>query len=446
MPNQQKLDELWQHFLSLYQTQIETVEFNAFYADSKLHLLTDTNATIVVQSDFAKLVLNKNKELIEAALAQALDLRVTCEFVTNGDLVSIKEEKPKQTLFRNNIQSQYDFDSFVVGSSNKEAHAAALASAISPGKFITPLFIYGNSGLGKTHLLHAIGNYVIKHLPDLTVYYIPCIEFVNEYINSLKEQKMDQFDQKYMNIDVLLVDDIQFLAGKEKSHEVFFHIFNNLVLNKKQIVITSDRHPDDLSGLQNRLVSRFSSGLSIGIDSPEFETALAILKKKIELHHVDIDSIDEDVLHYIASKFAHDIRRLEGTLNRLLFYAINFQNQSVITMDLALNALRDYEQPTSFKGKVSTDKIKKVVADYYNLTPSQLSSKIRTSNIALARHIAMYLCREELDLSFIKIGEAFGNRDHSTVMSACDKITKALRTNVDYQRVVTELKTLLKNS
>jgi chromosomal replication initiator protein len=241
------------------------------------------------------------------------------------------------------------------------------------------------------------------------------------------------------SLDVLLIDDIQFIAGKEKSHEVFFHIFNELVNNKKQIVLSSDRDPSEIKGLEERLISRFSSGLTVGLDSPEFETALAILKARLNTQSIDgVGTVEEDVLSYIATNFAKDVRKLEGALNRLLFYAVQFGNGGTIDFKLAMGAFKGAGNVAE-KNEVSVNKIKRIVSDYFGLTRQQLISNSRTKNIASARHIAMYLCRKLLDLPFIKIGEEFGKRDHSTVMSACEKVETNLKKDIHYKNMMTEL-------
>ena len=339
---------------------------------------------------------------------------------------------------------EYTFDNFIVGPSNKEAHSAALACAYTPGKFYTPLFIYGNSGLGKTHLLNSIGNYIKQNDPQKKVFYTSSTDFVTAVVNSIKDNSIEKFKNKMNHLDVLLMDDIQFIAGKEKSHEVFFNIFNELVNNKKQIVLTSDRNPSDIKGLEDRLISRFSSGLSVGMDSPEFETALAILKFRLEYQAVDASMIDDDVLSYIATNFSKDVRKLEGALNRLLFYSINFSGSERIDFKVALAAFKG--TGSSDKNELSVNKIKRVVADYYGLTKQQLTSNTRTKNIATARHIAMYFSRKMLDIPFSKIGDEFGKRDHSTVMNACEKVDRFLKTDMNYKQAVMELEKLLSNN
>jgi chromosomal replication initiator protein DnaA len=442
------LTDLWNKFLKQIENIItDKVGYQTFYQPSKLLSLDNNIAEVQVDSEFAKITLNSQKDLIEIEFNKLTNGNYSIKYITEKDLIQAKTNEQNKIIkdeTPDNLLSHLIFDSFVVGQSNKIAHAASVATAINPGTTYNPLFIYGNSGLGKTHLLNSIGNHIKKHNKSMKVFYIPCMEFVDEYITAIKNNKMDAFDQKFRSVDVLLVDDIQWLAGKQKSHEVFFHIFNYLINNKKQIVLTSDRHPQELSGLENRLVSRFSSGLSIGIDTPEFETALAILQKKIEIHNVDLESIDEEVLAFMANKFSNDIRLLEGKLNRLLFFSINFSKSQRITMDIALEAFKDDIVISTTEGILTVKKIKETIADYYNLTTSQLESKTRTSNVALARHMSMYLCRHLLDISFIKIGEEFGGRDHSTVISACDKVKSLMKTDENYRLAIAELKGMLK--
>jgi len=440
----ENLNSIWSQFLNKIENIInDQLAYQTFYQPSKLVSLEQQEAKILVDSEFAKVFLNNQKDMLEPEFNLITSGNYQIRFVTENDL-SKKVEKSSYFEYQDNLLTSLDFDGFVVGASNKIAHAASVAVSYNPGNTYNPLFIFGNSGLGKTHLLNSIGNHIKKTDKSKNILYIPCDTFVNEYVTAIKNSSIDDFNQKYRSVDVLLVDDIQWLAGKQKSHEVFFHIFNFLINNKKQIVLTSDRHPQELSGLENRLVSRFSSGLSIGIDTPEFETALAILEKKIEVCNVDIESIDEEVLAYIANKYSKDVRLLEGTLNRLLFFSINFSNSDRITMDVALEAIKDDVIHGATKGIITVRNIKDTVANYYNLTSTQLESKTRTSNVALARHMSMYLCRDLLDISFIKIGEEFGGRDHSTVMNACDKVNRLMKKDENYRLAIAELKGMLK--
>ena len=290
----------------------------------------------------------------------------------------------------------------------------------------------------------SIANYVLKEDPTKKVYYTESLKFVETVVNAIRNNKIDEFKQYMYSVDLLLVDDIQFLAGKEKSHEVFFTIYNELVNNRKQICIASDRLPKEIKGLEERLISRFSSGLSVGIDSPEFETSLAILQMKIKSSSYSIEDVDKDGLNYIASNFSGNVRDLEGAWNRVLFYAIQFQpDGGCIRFDTIMNALKN-QSVVSDKTGLSPKKIIKVVADYYGLTRQQVTSKTRTKNIANARHISIYLCRKLLDISYIKIGEEFGGRDHSTIISACTKVESQIAKDKAMSAAVKEIEDYLK--
>ncbi len=434
-------NDVWSKAKNLIRSDasIGKLVFDTYFDESNLVFLDDQKAVISVPTNLQKLIFAQKMELVERVLGVVLEHPINCEVLMDTELD--KSEFSERDLLAETILPDYNFDNFIVGPSNKEAHSAALACAYTPGKFYTPLFIYGNSGLGKTHLLHSIGNYIIDNDPSLKVFYTSSSDFVTQVVNSIKENSIEQFKQKMNKLDVLLMDDIQFIAGKEKSHEIFFNIFNELVLNKKQIVLTSDRNPSEIRGLEDRLISRFSSGLTVGMDSPEFETALAILKFRLENQAVDIETVDEDVLHYIATNFSKDVRKLEGALNRLLFYSINFSEGDRIDFKIALAAFKG--SSSLDKNEITVTKIKRIVSDYYGLTKQQLISNTRTKNIATARHIAMYFSRNLLDLPFAKIGEEFGKRDHSTVMSACEKVEKFIKTDVHYKQALKEMEKMI---
>ena len=424
------LDDLW-HEVKLMIKKSEYFDdtiYKTYFDNSQLTNLNNNKAVIAVDSYFQQLILSNEINVISSSLSRILNIDdIECEIViknegTNTPIAQFSRPVEK-VIQEDGVSPNHTFENFVVGSSNKESHSAALGCAYRPGQFFTPLFIYGNSGLGKTHLLHAIGNYVKNHNPDSSVLYISSSDFVRHVANSISNGTIEDFKDQMNNLDVLLIDDIQFIAGKEKSHEIFFHIFNELVNNRKQIVITSDRLPTDIKGLEDRLISRFSSGLSVGVDSPEFETAMAILYMKIRNQSLDENLFHEDALAYIATNFSDDIRQLEGALNRLLFFSIEFSENGQITLDTALSAFRgDFTPPKELDPKT----IKRIVADYYGLTITQLIGKSRTKAISNARHIAIYLIRKHLDLAYNKIGEEFGKRDHSTIISACDKIEKGI--------------------
>ncbi len=446
------LSAIWSEFKDLCKNEliprqiIDHMTYDTFIDPSYLQSLENNKAIIITSSEFHKMALDGLKDQFEILLHKITSQNYTIEFYSSEGYLKLKDKYKKEENFDleiiDHLNSNYTFDNFVVGSSNRIAQAAAKGAALNPGESFNPLFIYGNSGLGKTHLLNSIGNYAKQKYPDMTILCTPCNTFINEYVDSIKNGDIDLFTYKYHHIDLFLIDDIQFLAGKDKTSEVFFHIFNHMINHHKQIVVTSDKLPKELSGLENRLISRFNSGLSVGIDNLEFETALAIVKKKMEVYNVNAIPIDEDVLHLIANKFSTDVRELEGSLNTLLFNAIML-NKNRIDMNTAIEAFKDKITLSNSHDKLTANDIKKAVAHYYNLSLSQLTSKTRTSNIALARHTAMYLIRELLDISFVEIGHEFGGRDHSTVMKACDKVKQSLKKDKNYQVAIKELKKIL---
>ncbi|WP_041140298.1 chromosomal replication initiator protein DnaA [Beduini massiliensis] len=439
------LDKIWEQVLESFKITLNDDKAFIIFRDLSLISLQNNIALITTSSDLYIMMAKNYKTEIEEILNRIVEGNYTIQFINERELINNEqeEEKKPEIVFEDRLIENFTFDSFVVGSSNKIAHSACVAVSESPGKSVyNPLFIYGNSGLGKTHLINSVGNQVKKYHPEYKILYLSAVDFVNEYVDSIKTGNIDYFQEKYRLMDLLLIDDIQFLVGKEKSNEIFFHIFNNMTNNNKQIVITSDRLPQELDGLENRLISRFSYGMRVGIDTPEFETALAILKKKIELQSFNSNMIDEEVLSYMASNFAKDVRELEGTLNRLIFESI-LEKVDHIDMKFALKSFKDDIQVHQVKDQLTTETIIKTVANFYNLTPTQLISKSRTANIALARHMAMFLIRDLLDASFVSIGEAFGGRDHSTVMKACDKVEENKKTDQNYQIAISELKKIL---
>ncbi len=443
-------EEIWNKTCDLIKESIDQNLYQTFFKNSKIVEISDEQCVITVPFILNKNILNDKLDLIEDKLERVMNRKIPCKILLEHEVKNLKTPldeitENKDFLFmKDKILPQYTFDNFVVGQSNRESHAAALACAYNPGKYYNPLFIYGNSGLGKTHLLNAIGNYLKENSPETKVYYTNSSDFVSSVVKSIKEGTIEQFKEEMNEVDVLLMDDIQFLAGKEKSHEIFFHIFNELVNNRKQIILTSDRQPNEIKGLEERLISRFSSGLSVGVDSPEFETALAILEKKMDDHKLEKGMLTEEVLPYIASNFATDVRSLEGALNRLLFYSINFSsgNDGIIDLNMVLSAFKGSAAAAERK-ELTPKTIKRVVSDYYGLTTKQIESKSRTQNIANARAICMYLCRKCLDLPYVKIGEEFGKRDHSTVMNACERVEQHSRTDIAYKQALGEIEKLL---
>ena len=444
----QYLTEVWNQVLDYLGSNrhIEPEIVKNFYSTSELYELTEEKAFILAPNTVCKQILQNQSQLLSEALVDILgqNRNYIIEVFTKNEIpsASVMHNVPSynEDDFKSMpIQKDRTFDNFVVGDCNRESHAAALACALNPGKFFNPLFIFGNSGLGKTHLLMAIANYVHKNDPSKKVYYTESLKFVETVVNAIKDNKIEAFKQFMYSIDLLLVDDIQFLAGKEKSHEIFFTIYNELVNNKKQVCLASDRQPKEIKGLEDRLISRFSGGLSVGIDSPEFETSLAILQMKIKQNGYGIDQVDEEGLNYIASNFSGNVRDLEGAWNRVLFYAIQFQpDGSVIRFETVMNALKN-QAVVSDKTGLSPKKIIKGVADYYGLTRQQITSKTRTKNISNARHISIYLCRKLLDIPYNKIGDEFGGRDHSTIISACTKVDEQIKKDSVFAAAVAEI-------
>lgn len=444
------LKNIWKKIsedLSKNTEAIDPVVYTTYFTSAEIYEITKNNIIrLKVGSNMDKMILEKFIGVITETSNKHLGGNYNVEIYNSDELdVLIGQSEERKTNLKldleidlvDNLQAQYTFDNFVVGESNKESHAAALASAIQPGEFYNPLFIYGNSGLGKTHLLHAIGNYSKKNNKDLKVLYITSNDYVTRVVNSFRDKNTEEFKQDMYNLDILLIDDIQFLSGKDKSHEIFFSIFNELVNNRKQIVITSDKPPTEINGLDDRLISRFYSGLSSSVDSPEFEVAYAILIKKLEQQMINPDNIDDDVISYLATHFAKDVRKLEGALNRVIFYSINFGKEDQITMNIATKAFKNESKKAN--DIISLDSIKSTVANYYGLTIKQIDSKNRTRIIVNARHISMFLVRKHLDLSYTQIGNSFGGRDHSTVINAYDKISDKLKTDKSYKVAVAEI-------
>ena len=344
------------------------------------------------------------------------------------------------TMFESE-KEEFNFDNFVVGKNNREAQAAAMAVCHYPGQFYNPLFIYGNSGLGKTHLIHSIANYVKEIRPEDKVLYIYSEDFVTLIIESMKNKTVEEVKQKICSYDYVMIDDIQRLR-QSTSQEVFFNLYNKLVGDNKQIVITSDIHPTELKGIENRLISRFSQGLTVSVGSPEFETAKAILLKKIEGRRESEILIQDEVLDFLATRFSSDVRKLEGSLNELFFKAVLY-NPEIIDLDFAKEVFKENPVVAVVENTLNAQRIKSVVCEYYGLSVGQLESKSRTKNIANARHIAVYLCRKHLHMPFVKIGFEFGNRDHSTIMSSYEKMVKLLKDNETFQQAVFQLETKL---
>ena len=431
----------WEAILSIIELETSSVSFNTWFKDTELIGIEETELIVSVKNEFTKEILNtRYLELIRNSALQVLNKEYAIKFVlpneqTNLNQKNIKKNEQLQDPlnYPSNLNPRYVFDSFVVGNSNRMAHAAALAVAEAPARAYNPLFLYGGVGLGKTHLMHSLAHYILDQNPSAKVIYASSEKFTNELINSIRDDKNESFRNKYRNIDVLLIDDIQFITGKERTQEEFFHTFNALYEANKQIIICSDRPPKEIETLEERLRSRFEWGLIADIQSPDLETRIAILRKKAEIENL---SVPEDVLLFIAKTVISNIRELEGALNRIL--AFSSLTNKPITVELANEALKDLISKDKPK-VITAEYILEVVANYFHLKPEELKSSKRTRNIAYPRQIAMYLCRKLTDLSLPKIGEKFGGRDHTTIIHGFDKISRELQTDIELTQMLNEL-------
>lgn len=429
-----QLAETWEKVLKILKVEIMSeVSYNTWILGLKPIGMRNGVFMISVPNELTLDIINQRymllfKESIKHVLNQDVDVQCVVGEPESDDSKSEEETqkdaiKPAAEAF-GSLNSKYTFDSFVIGNSNRFAHAASVAVAESPANAYNPLFLYGGVGLGKTHLMHAIGHHIQANNPKAKVVYVSSEKFTNELINSIRYDKNLDFRNKYRNVDVLLVDDIQFIAGKESTQEEFFHTFNELYEARKQIIISSDRPPNEIPTLEDRLRTRFAWGLQADIQAPDFETRIAILKKKAEIEKYVVSS---DVMVYIATKIKSNIRELEGALTRVMAYS-SLTNNKNITVDLAAEALKDIISSTQTRS-ITIDLIQDVVANYYNLSVQELKSQRRTRNVAYPRQIAMYLSRKLTDMSLPKIGDEFGGRDHTTVIHAYEKISTALKSD-----------------
>lgn len=428
MSNQ--ISDLWDKILNIVKSELTEIGFNTWIKCIEPYSIVQDSIYLAVPNEFTKGILEaRYKDLLSNAVKLVCSKTLDIKFILPGeeplkrnqDTSSVlkDKEKEKDEIYNSTLNPRYTFDTFVVGNSNRFAHAASLAVAEAPAKAYNPLFIYGGVGLGKTHLMHAIGHYILNTTPTARVVYVTSEKFTNELINSIKDDKNTEFRSKYRNVDILLVDDIQFIAGKERTQEEFFHTFNTLYEANKQIIISSDRPPKEIPTLEDRLRSRFEWGLISDIQPPDFETRIAILKKKADVEHLNVPN---EVLVYIANKIQSNIRELEGALIRIV--AFSSLTNKEISVDLATEALKDI---ISNKSKqITIASIQDIVSSYFNLKSEDFKSKRRTKNVAYPRQIAMYLSRKLTDISLPKIGEEFGGRDHSTVIHAYEKITSEL--------------------
>lgn len=444
-----ELKELWEKTLNIIKGELSEVSFNTWIKSCEPISMSSDTIRISVPNAFTQEILEKRyKDLVANSIRAICSKLYNIEFLIASEIQNTEEEKSEKQSnkkikedtkvivsdeMNTNLNPKYTFDSFVIGNSNRFAHAASLAVAESPAKAYNPLFIYGGVGLGKTHLMHAIGHYVLQNNPSAKVVYVSSEKFTNELINAIKDDKNEEFRTKYRNVDVLLIDDIQFIAGKERTQEEFFHTFNALHDANKQIILSSDRPPKEIPTLEDRLRSRFEWGLIADIQVPDFETRMAILKKKADVEKLNVAN---EVMVYIATKIKSNIRELEGALIRIVAYS-SLTNRE-ITVDLASEALKDIISKKQGK-HITIEIIQDVVANYFNLRVEDLKSQRRTRNVSYPRQIAMYLSRKLTDMSLPKIGEEFGGRDHTTVIHAYEKISDNLNRDESLQHTIDDL-------
>ena len=443
-------DELLAKIKKELEPEVTKISYDTWIIPLGIRSIEGNNIVFTATSEFQKdFIENKYRPLIFNTL----------RYITNRDwtfsVIDLSQEDESEEIIKNNeneqninyaeiesnkstLNSKYTFETFVVGNNNRLAHAAALAVGNEPGKSYNPLFLYGGVGLGKTHLMHAIGNRILENNKTANVLYVTSEKFTNQLINAIKDNKNEIFRNKYRKIDVLLIDDIQFIAGKERIQEEFFHTFNTLYEEGKQIIISSDKPPRDIPFLEDRLISRFEWGLLADISCPDYETRLAILRKKAQDENV---VIDDSILSNIANKIDSNIRELEGVFNKIIARAS--LTHSLITIELAEKIINEFKYES--EKVISSDFIKETVAKYFSISKDDLSGNKRSNDIAFPRQIAMFLCRDVASMSYPQIGTDFGGRDHSTVMHACKKIDKEIKQKTNTKLIVESVKNIIIN-
>ncbi len=428
---------VWEKACVLMRAEMTEVTFNTWIRGALRPVsISDDCLYVEAVTDFYyQFVVNRYSALITNAVSQATGRKMHVELLTPEEAKAFRNgDTPAKNPSAASLNPKYTFDTFVVGANNRFAHAASLAVAESPGTNYNPLFIYGGVGLGKTHLMHAVGHYILSQNPDTRIRYITTETFTNEMIAAIQSRTMSEFKEKYRNnVDVLMVDDIQFLSGRDTTQEEFFHTFNSLRENRKQIIISSDKPPKEILKLEERLRSRFEGGLIADISKPDEETRYEILRRKAEDEPIDVPP---EVLHMIAERISSNIRELEGAMTRLIAYA-SLTGRSV-DRELAETALRE-TFAASEKRRVSCDDVIKAASDYFNVRGDDLKGPRRSRDIAVPRQLAMYLCREMVGVSLEMIGRAF-NRDHTTVMHACQKVAADLKTDAQTAQAADDLK------
>ena len=457
--NSYDLAEIWVRCKDKLKESFNEKVFNVWIKPIMPLEVTDTYYKVAVKNDFFKTMLEENyAQVIEGVLAGIMskNIKLIIETMDNGssgseaaeEMPAVPAKREQQQLFNentsvqqpdeSNLNPKYVFETFVIGNSNRFAHAAAQAVANDPAHAYNPLFLYGGVGLGKTHLMHAIGNRIKQNNPSMKVLYPSSEKFTNEIINSIQNKTTEAFRQKYRNIDCLIIDDIQFLKGKEQTQVEFFHTFNALKDADKQIIISSDRPPREIETLEDRLRSRFDQGLTADIQTPDLETRMAILRTKAASDNIVLPT---EVITLLATNIATNIREIEGAYNKIVAYTSLMHMP--ITVETAQKVLSDMGNDIKTR-TITYEGIIKVVADHYNVKQDELFNKKRTQNIAFPRQVAMYLCRELADLSYPRIGELFGGRDHTTVIHAYEKISNFKNSNLAFQNELQEIIEILR--
>jgi len=442
--------ELWPAVLEQIKELVDELTFSRWFLTVLDAEQRQNTLYITVGSDVQADWMEKNySEPIQTAVMRLTGEELFISFISNEKLKSTVSNEtvatyvrpPANNYYNTKLNPRYTFETFIVGSGNRFAHAAAMAVADKPAQKFNPLFLYGGSGLGKTHLMHSIGHRIRSRRPDTNIIYVSTETFTNNFIASIKgntKNSADSFNERYRNADILLIDDIQFLTGKEGIQEAFFHTFNSLFEQGKQIVISSDRPPKEIATLEERLRSRFEGGLLTDIQPPDLETRMAILQYKAEQDDI---TIENDAIAFIAENILSNIRELEGALNRVKYYA-DFTDSN-ISLAMAQDVLKGI-LPNSKPKELTSDLIREVVADYFHIKPADMISPRRDQAITRPRHIAMYLCYTELNQSLDKIGKEFGGRDHTTVLHGCKKIAKDMESDYNLSRNIAELKEIIK--
>ena len=445
---------IWSKLLNVLKEQLTSLSYNTWFKETELYKISNDKAYIIVPMIVHKKHISDNfSEMISSILYDLTNNNYDLVFLLKEEIEeedernkvveNIETESKTNNRVDSNLNKNYKFDNFIVGNENKFAHAAALSVAENPGKIYNPLFLYGDSGVGKTHLMHAIGNYIQEN-SNKRVLYVTSEQFIDEFVKSSRKDDsgtnfnyVEFFKEKYRNIDVLIIDDIQYLGGARHSQKEFFHTFNNLFNDSKQIIVSSDKSPDDLKQLEDRLRTRFSWGLRVNISPPDYDLRRDIIKKKIIAGEFEKD-IPDDVIDYIATNIGPDVRHLEGAITRLIAYSTIMGGEE-IDLDLAIEALKDFNNMGVVE-KNDVHRIQRIVSEYFQISVDDIRSKKRSSNISFPRQIAMYLCRTMTNESFPKIGIEFGGKDHSTVMHSVEKIEKEIRENKDLANTIEKLK------